>query len=168
MGRVFLHDDRIKNLTHSLVLLYLQEGSVNAVCTALNAFSPGKIHPNRIHSILSLKENTAVNDRTVSIIEEAVKKISSTQDKYTPTIKKACKDLLAFPIDKISERTKIPQAVLKFTLGNYENDVLTTLVRELGEIKAEFLVKNKEKLVPLLETLVEFGSQYLRMLKSLN
>lgn len=77
MGRRTLADSRVREIIPPLVGLYLRTGSVSALTQILSstlAFqgADGKVHPNRIHGLLSADPNRSLNDKTLQTLRAAL------------------------------------------------------------------------------------------------
>ncbi len=81
MGRRTLADSRVREIIPPLVGLYLRAGSVSALTQMLSSALPsqgadGKVHPNRIHGLLSADPNRSLNDRTLQTLEAALEALA--------------------------------------------------------------------------------------------
>src|SRR6516162_1708190 len=79
MARRSSSDPRVQAVVEGLVELYLRSGSVNAMADAMVEAAPSlpRIHPNRLHSLLSGDPSRGVNDKTLDAVETALKGLRS-------------------------------------------------------------------------------------------
>jgi hypothetical protein len=176
MGRLFITDERVSRLVDQLVGLYLVHGSVNKVCEELDKVSDEKTYPNRVHSLMSGKATVTVNSKTVEVIESALEKMpgwdSPTSHAHSDAvvrIRGECAEYKGMSIEEISTTMGVPVAVLAFVLGEVHSSTvwLQRVVKDLGDMKGSVMVSQREAMLPLLERMVDLGSQYIKMLKGL-
>ena len=77
MARVFVSDDRPRQLVEKLVPLLLAAGSVNKLCELINeALAPDgsakTLYPNRLHALFSEKPNRSLNEASIEAIEKSL------------------------------------------------------------------------------------------------
>ena len=108
MPRFNVQSDRVQNLVNQgLVPLFLASGTTAQLCKRLNSALKDdnigrKLHPNRIHALLSDDLSRSVNEATLELVERAVE---------------ALKDADAWQ-DKAAKRSAELQAETTFLLGN--------------------------------------------------
>jgi len=77
MARISIESPRVQRMVSEiLVPLYLQTGSIAAVCKTMNdrlreAGTGGVIHPNRIHAMMTDEPGKGLNEATVDLVEQA-------------------------------------------------------------------------------------------------
>lgn len=126
MPRVFVTEPRLRDIIEHLVLLYLEYGSVNAVCEILKPWTTKPIHANRLHALLSANNHRAINSGTLEVIEEVLKHVlkrSATDDVIIEAIDKLEDDW------KNGKATDTPLAVRCYARLEPPDEVLPKLER---------------------------------------
>ena len=86
MSRFSLADPRVQDLVESrLVPLFLASGNTAALCERLNgcleqAGKQSRLHPNRLHTLLSADPSRGVHERTLELVQLACSRINWGQD----------------------------------------------------------------------------------------
>lgn len=84
MARRSLSDPSVQQIIDRLVALYLRTGSVNAMAETLaraggNDAPDGRIHPNRLHTLLSADPSRGINDSTLSALESSLARLDGLE-----------------------------------------------------------------------------------------
>lgn len=133
MARLSIQSDRVKHLVDTQVLpLLLAAGNVAALTKLLNDMLQatnvdGRLHPNRLHTLLSNDLTRSLNEATIILTEQAARAALESDrtiaDKAAAALE-ALKDeahkLRAFSagtLDEIAERLSIPPALAARLLG---------------------------------------------------
>lgn len=81
MPRHHLRDQRVQRAVDRLVTQFLRVGSVNALADALSAMEIGgtgrRVHPNRLHGLLSEDAGRSVNTTTLEAIEAGLHRVEA-------------------------------------------------------------------------------------------
>lgn len=133
MARLSIQSERIKHLVETQVLpLLLAAGNVAALTKLLNdtlqtAGIEGRLHPNRLHALLSNDVTRSLNEATVELTEQAARvalEVDRTVAERAAVALKTLQDeahkLRAFSadsLDEIAERLSIPPALAARLLG---------------------------------------------------
>jgi superfamily II DNA or RNA helicase len=127
MARLSIHSERVKHLVDTQVLpLLLAAGNVAALTKLLNdtlqaANVEGKLHPNRLHTLLSNDVTRSLNEATIMLTEQAARATLESDrtiaDKAAAALemlKEEAHKLRAYSagtLDEIAERLSIPPAL---------------------------------------------------------
>ena len=133
MARLSIQSERVKHLVGTQVLpLLLAAGNVAALTKLLNdtlqtAGIEGRLHPNRLHALLSNDVTRSLNEATVDLTEQAARaalEVDRTIAERAAVALKTLQDeahkLRAFSadsLDEIAERLSIPPALAARLLG---------------------------------------------------
>ena len=136
MARFSLADIRVRHLVARLVPVMVELGSINRVCDVLNeALAREKIktpiYPNRLHSLLSDDLTLALNESTLSLIEQSLELITPSRqdgpDSETDQSAEVSSKIVASwrstshsaaDIREIADKLQIPPAVVRQLLEN--------------------------------------------------
>lgn len=127
MARLSIQSERIKHLVDTQVLpLLLAAGNVAALTKLLNdtlqgSGIEGRLHPNRLHALLSNDVTRSLNEATVDLTEQAVcaaleadRTVADRASVALKTLQAEALKLRAFSadsLDEIAERLSIPPAL---------------------------------------------------------
>lgn len=133
MARLSIQSERVKHLVDTQVLpLLLAAGNVAALTKLLNdtlqtSNVDGKLHPNRLHTLLSNDVTRSLNEATIMLTEQAARAaldadrtIAERAASALETLKDEAHKLRAFSadtLDEIAERLSIPPALAARLLG---------------------------------------------------
>lgn len=127
MARLSIQSERVKHLVDTQVLpLFLATGNVAALTKLLNdtlqgSGTEGRLHPNRLHALLSNDVTRSLNEATVDLTEQAARAALEADRTVAERASVALKTLQAEAIklrafsadslDEIAERLSIPPAL---------------------------------------------------------
>ena len=168
--RIHKNSERIQKLVDSLVVMYIEFGSVNKICEKLNEFSETKIFSNRILAILNDNPNQSLNLKTIETIELAVSKVPKTELNENSVLR--IKDKCATgSIRDVSNETGIPIAVLKYVSKSNDMSsvaIIRKMIDNFSHIEASLFVNHKDELLSLMEDLSVLTNKYIKMLKAID
>ena len=127
MARLSIQSERVKHLVDTQVLpLFLAAGNVAALTKLLNdtlqgSGTEGRLHPNRLHALLSNDVTRSLNEATVDLTEQAARAaleadrtVADRASVALKTLQAEALKLRAFSadsLDEIAERLSIPPAL---------------------------------------------------------
>jgi superfamily II DNA or RNA helicase len=136
MARLSLADIRVRQLVTRLVPVTVELGSINRACDVLNEALAKEgiktpIYPNRLHSLLSDDLTLALNESTVSLIEQSLELILANRQEAAETTTDRNAEVSskiavswrstgrsATDVRGIADKLQIPPAVVRHLLEN--------------------------------------------------